>query len=79
MIGSWISPPEKLTSPNALLSAMHVPGWAEHLNVFRYGRAFGITAQNVEDGFGRQTGNGGTSHVFQGYDESGSREELVKS
>jgi hypothetical protein len=52
MIGSRISPSKKLTSRNALLSAMHVVGACERIDVVGYARALRITGENVENGFG---------------------------
>ena len=79
VIRPWISPPEELTSRNALLSAMHVVGPCESIDVVGYGRTCWITGENVQNGLGRQTGNGGASCMLQQYDESGRCEGFLKS
>ena len=65
MVRSRIAPSEELSPGNSLLSTMHVTGGGEYLDAFRYGRAFSVTAENIENRLGRQTGNCGASRVLQ--------------
>src|SRR5712675_1566908 len=64
VISTRISPAEELASWDLLLSAMHIARPREHLDVGLHRRTLRISCENVENGLGCQSRNGGATRML---------------
>jgi hypothetical protein len=76
VIRARIPPSEKLPPRDLLLSAMRIARLREHTYVWRHDRTCRVAGENVENGLGRQTGDGCAPRMFEDQRETGSLEAL---